>query len=121
MADEKEGQEKSIEMRVAELEDKLAQVHITEEELKAYHKVSALIAGQGAGTAAASCGGCISECGVMQPIRQPIVYQCIQCIIRQCIRPIIRQPIIQQCYECFDCAPGPVGGQLGGQFGGFGG
>jgi hypothetical protein len=36
-------QPKTLEMRVAELEDKLAKVYITEEELKAYYKVSALL------------------------------------------------------------------------------
>jgi hypothetical protein len=122
MADESKGQEKSIEMRVAELEDKLAQVHITEDELKAFHKVSALMAGPAnQGAAAAACGGCVSECGV---IRQPIaILQCIQCVIRQPIirQPIIRQPIIQQCVECFECQPGAPGGQFGGQFGAFGG
>jgi len=49
MAEEKSPEKKStdqpktLEMRVAELEDKLAKMHITEEELKAYHKVSALL------------------------------------------------------------------------------
>jgi hypothetical protein len=38
--------EKSLEMRVAELEDKLKKLQISEEEIKAYQKVSALIGGQ---------------------------------------------------------------------------
>ena len=49
MAEEKSPEKKSpdqpktLEMRVAELEDKLAKIYITEEELKAYYKVSALL------------------------------------------------------------------------------
>lgn len=126
--EEAKPQEKSLEMRVAELEDKLSRVHITEEELQAYHKVSALLAGGGGispGAApketaiAAGCvmdcsGGCINECGISRP--------CIirQCIIRQCV---IRQPIIRACtWECWaECAPGlPGGGAIPGQFGGLG-
>lgn len=49
MAEEKKQNEKTLEMRVAELEDKLAQIHITEEEMRAYHKVSNLLRGQPAG------------------------------------------------------------------------
>jgi hypothetical protein len=49
MAEEKSPEKKSpdqpktLEMRVAELENKLAKIYITEEELKAYYKVSALL------------------------------------------------------------------------------
>jgi hypothetical protein len=44
MAEEKSpDQAKSLEMRVAELEDQLKKIYITEEELKAYRKVSALL------------------------------------------------------------------------------
>jgi hypothetical protein len=38
--------EKSLEMRVAELEDRLAKLQISEEEIKAYQKVSALVGSQ---------------------------------------------------------------------------
>jgi hypothetical protein len=37
--------EKSLEMRVAELEDRLSKLQISEEEIKAYQKVSALVGG----------------------------------------------------------------------------
>jgi hypothetical protein len=116
MADEKQPRdEKSLEARVSELEDKLAQVHITEAEIKAYQKVSALLGGQ-----ATAAAGAIEECGVNEcrlPIRQPVIRQPI--VISQ---PIIRQPIIRQCYECFECS-GPLGGGTlgGGGFGGLGG
>jgi hypothetical protein len=48
MADEKEV--KSLEMRIAAIEDKLSKLNVTEEEMKAYEKVSSLM---GAGTPAA--------------------------------------------------------------------
>ena len=107
MADEKRkaDTQKTLEMRVAELEDKLSQVHITEEEMKAYQKVSALM---GSGAAMGSQGaqaaptpiqaGCIVNC---------IIYRCIiRCIITDCIN------------ECGGGLPG--GGGVGGGFGGFG-
>jgi hypothetical protein len=110
MADEK----KTLEMRVAELENKLAQVHITEEEMATYNKVAAKL-GAAAPTAATSAAiQCYQQC-----IPQPISH--IQCIIRDCIRPIIRNPIywadcIQQCFS-----GGGTGGVGGGGFGGLGG
>ncbi len=122
MPDEKDAkkstQPKTIEMRLAELEDKMAKVHITEDELKAYQKVAALTGGGAAPTAACVVQQCVQPCVVQQcVIHQCIVSQCIirQCIIKQCI---IQQCIIQQCAECGGgCAPG--GGIAGG--GGFGG
>ena len=117
-------EEKSLEMRVAELEDKLSKIHITEDELKAYHKVNALLGGGGiaaspketaiAAPGVSSCTGCINECGVVR--NWPIVRQCT----------IIRPIVIRACtYECFECGPGlPGGGGIGGigsQFGGLGG
>ena len=111
--------EKPLEMRVTELEDKLAQVHITEDEMKAYRKVAGLLAGgehsrrrRVPARAAAGCvvdcaGGCVNECGV---IRICIIRQCI---IRNCIisNPIISNPIIRQCVECInECGPGLPGG-----------
>lgn len=49
MFEDEKQHEKTLEMRVAELEDKLAQIHITEEEMRAYHKVNNLLRGQPAG------------------------------------------------------------------------
>jgi hypothetical protein len=130
MADE-EGtpEQKTLEARVAELEDKLSQVHITEDEMKAFRKVSRLLGQTGAasGAATAAGAGAIDECGVNEcgVIRQPIINQCV---IRQPIfNCIIRQPIIRACtFECFECGPcgapgGGVGGVGGGGFGGLGG
>src|SRR6185295_11801418 len=104
--------EKTLEMRVAELEDKLSKMHITEEEIKAYQKVSALIGGGGmapspnAGCILDCVGGCINECA----IRACTIVR--NCTIRACT-------IIRACtFECGGgCAPGG-GGLLGG--GGFG-
>jgi hypothetical protein len=103
--------EKSLEMRVAELEDKLSKVHITEDEMKAYQKVSSLLGGGGTASPNAGCildcvGGCINECA----IRACTIIR--SCTIRACT-------IIRACtFECGgNCAPG--GGLPGG--GGFGG
>jgi len=100
MADEKK---KSLEMRVAELEDKLAQMSLTEEEMRGVQKVM----GQAPAQAQAwPCSGpCISTCVIRQ------------CIIRDCI---IRHCIIQQCWEC-SCGPCLAGGGGGMGTGGFGG
>jgi hypothetical protein len=106
MAEEKP---KSLEMRVAELEDKLSKIHITEEEMKTYQKVASLV-GQGAG------GG-----SALSP-QFCIIYRCIInpiCIIRpNCIiRPVC------ECFECGGCGPcAPSGGSGlgGGGFGSFG-
>lgn len=109
--------EKNLEMRVAELEDKLSKLHITEDEMKAYQKVSSLIGGAGAAgggggvSPQAGCvldclGGCVNECAIRACtiVRSCTIRAC--CIIRACT------------YECGGgCAPGG-GGLLGG--GGFG-
>jgi len=117
MADESKSKEKTLEMRVAELEDKLSKMHITEDEMKAYHKVSALVGGgAGAGAAASpaagcvvDCSGCINECMIRA---STIIRNCT--IIRYCT-------IIRSCtFECGGrCAPGGLGG--GGGFGSLGG
>ena len=52
MADESK---KTLEMRVAELEDKLSKIHITEDEMKAFQKVSGLL-----GTSASATAPCIA-------------------------------------------------------------
>lgn len=112
MADEK----RTLEMRIAELEDKLAKVHISEEEMATYNKVAAKLAG-GAGGGATTGPSAAVQC--LQCIPQPIISQCIHCIIRDCIRPIIRNPIYWA--DCIpQCAPGG-GGFGGGGFGGLGG
>jgi hypothetical protein len=108
-------EEKSLEMRVSELEDKLERVTVSEEDLEAAQRVL------GAAPGAAPAGPCI--------IHQCIIHQCIisQCIIHQCIisQCIIRNCIIQQCFEC-SCGPcnlpGGGGGisRAGGGFGSLG-
>lgn len=117
MADESKSQ-KSLEMRVAELEDKLSKIHITEDEMKAYHKVSSLVGGAATSSniganPAAGCildcvGGCINECTIRA------------CVIRQCT--IARFcTIIRSCtFECGGGGPGG-GGFSGGGFGSLGG
>ncbi|WP_170162060.1 hypothetical protein [Paracoccus siganidrum] len=142
MADkESKGSEKTLEMRVAELEDKLQGMQVTEEEMRAYNKVSAMMAGaQPAASPAAindpamipapdACiiSQCVRPCTVVQQcvIHPCVVSQCIRpcTVVQQCIRPCT---VIQQCIsacinECGGgCAPGG-GGFGGGGFGNLGG
>src|SRR6185369_3225366 len=108
-----ESKEKSLEMRVAELEDKLSKLHITEDEMKAYQKVSSLL-GQGGGGGISPRAGCVLDCN--------IVGNCInECSIRACT--IIRSCTIRACTsECLAECSGGGGGMIGGGgFGGFGG
>jgi hypothetical protein len=97
---------KTLEMRIAAIEDKLAQLHISEDEMAAYHKVSAAMGRSGGGAAAQQ-----------QQALSPQICSIAPCTIHP-IRPIgpIR-PIF--CYECF-CGPCNQGG-TGGGGGGFGG
>src|SRR5215471_1122902 len=97
--------EKTLEMRVAELEDKLSKLHVTEDEMKAYQKVAGLLGAQGAAASTTSPAS-------------PIV----ACIIRTCI---IRTCIINTCICINECTCGPClqggGGGIGGSgFGGLG-
>jgi hypothetical protein len=108
MAEEK----RTLEMRVAELEDKLAQLHISEEEMATYQKVASKL---GAGSAptvphvtaciAAQCTQC------MNPI---IFQQCISPIRYPIIRPIYWADCIQQCFQGGGGAGGGGFGSLGG-------
>lgn len=98
---------KSLEMRIAAIEDKLSKMHVTEEEMKAYEKVSAMMGGVPAASAAAP---------------QQVLPQV--CVARSRVVfcwPGIRRPIITVCEcQCGPCAEGGGGG-FGGGFGGFGG
>lgn len=102
---------KSLEMRIAAIEDKLSKMHVTEDEMKAYEKVSSLMGGGGAAAAvpAASQGLSPQICTIA---RNRVVY-CWLCI---------RRPIITVCEcQCGPCAESGGGGGFGGGFGGFGG
>ena len=92
-ADKSSGQEKTLEMRVAELEDKLSKVHITEEEIKAYHKVAAALSMQSPGAASASPA----------PITGINCIACINCIT-------CRVNCIIACRIIADCIQSPAGG-----------
>jgi len=102
MADEK-GSSKSLEMRIAAIEDKLAKMNVTEEEMKAYEKVSALMGG---GVPAASSQASAAICTIARQVA-------VSCW--RCIRPIIT---VCEC-QCGPCIQGGGGG-FGGGFGGFG-
>jgi hypothetical protein len=95
---------KTLEMRVAELEDKLAKINITEDDLKAYHKVSALMGGGSAAAPAATAHGCIlpSACRI-----SGCWSECRGCIISSCITAA--------------CQPCAIFNQPFGSFGGGGG
>ena len=118
--------EKTIEMRLAEIEDKLSQLHITEEDMKTYQKVAnALGMGSGAGASAGVQAGATPSPVMPNPAIPiargigPISRVCIIRWVCQCICPC--GPGF--CNEC-TCGPcncsGGVGG-FGGGFGGFGG
>ena len=107
MADQpKGGSEKSLEMRIAELEDKLSKMHITEEEMKAYQKVASLLgAGQGTSPLAIT-----SACQIARFCT--VVRYCT--IARYCT-------IIRDCWECINDCGGGLPGSGGGGFGVLGG
>jgi hypothetical protein len=112
MADQKgSDQAKTLEMRVAELEDKLSKVHITDEEMKAYHKVNSLIGGQTATetSPAATAGLSPQVCVISRGVSRSISPRSIS-------------PISRGIGECYECSCGPCGQAGGGGFtGGFGG
>ena len=104
MADEKD-HAKSLEMRIAAIEDKLSKMNVTEEEMKAYEKVSGMM-GTG-GVPAASPQSAAAVCVITRQVA-------VQCW--RCIRPIIT---VCEC-QCGPCIQGGGGGGFGGGFGGFG-
>jgi len=125
MSDEggRQSEVRTLEMRVAELEDRLAGLQITEEEMRAYQKVSGLIAGAAPGLA--PVGGGMMAAGAQPavapvPITQCIINRCIinqcvinNCIISHCINNCINRCIINQCIvdcTCGPCANMGVGG-----------
>jgi hypothetical protein len=132
--DQKRDVEKTLEMRVAELEDRLSKVHITEEEMKTYQKVAGLVGAvsptpnvgcgispmPNAGCVQDCIGGCINECAIRACT---IARYCT--IARNCT--IARYcTIIRNCTnECFECGGGggfgSGGGFGGGGFGSLGG
>ena len=131
MAEKTSEQERTLEMRVAELEDKLQQMHITEEEMKAYNKVSAALGGgvQEQAALTPQPDSCVTQCVractvVSQCVRACTIRACTirQCTIRQCT---IRQcTIISQCIrDCVNECGGGWGGGFsgGGDFGDLGG
>lgn len=105
---------KTLEMRVAELEDKLSKLHISEEEMKTYQKVAAALGG-----GAMAGGGAVAA----QPSPQ---VQALPTYYNYCMyyRPCYHYPCYYRvCYYQADCIPvqqGPVT-PMGGGFGSFGG
>jgi hypothetical protein len=112
MSDTSNPSGKTLEMRVAELEDKLAQTQITEADIKAFQKVAAAMAARGAAAPAGGAAGqpCVAnqtptpalspQFCVISPIFHCIISQCVisHCVISHCII----SPIILN-----DCTCGP--------------
>jgi hypothetical protein len=69
--------EKTLEMRVAAIEDKLAQSSVTPEEMRAFQKVSSL-AGSSAATALSPilCTSCVGTCVHVITISVPVGTTC---------------------------------------------
>ena len=87
MADTKDtGPSKTLEMRVAELEDKLAHLHISEEEMKTYHKVASKL-----GTA--PCQQCTASPCIAAGQQSP-------CIAAQ-QQPMVASQIYPCYYRCY--------------------
>ena len=113
---------KTLEMRVAELEDKLAQTQITEADIKAYHKVASALAAKagsppaGGGTAAAPCIANQAATPALSPqvciinhcvISHCVISHCVHCIITPCIiHPIIVNDCT--CGPCLQAATTPA-------------
>ena len=120
MADKETGQ-KTLEMRVAELEDKLAQLHVSEEEMKTYQKVASKL-----GAAPCTSSPCVAAqqqqpcVAAQQATQQPCVASSISPIYYRCY---YYRCYYYNCYYYNDCilASGPSGGPVGGGGGGFGG
>jgi hypothetical protein len=118
--------EPSLEMRLAAIEDKLSQLNITEDEMRAYTKVSSVLAGRGAHgtTAPASLNPSItSPISVFHCFPPPIVNHCYPPItIFHCYPPIspIFPPIIVT--DCIQFRPTGLSGAggAGSQFGSLG-
>ena len=124
---------KTLEMRVAELEDKLSQMHVSEEEMETYQKVAQKLG-------AAPCQQCAtSPCLAAQQSAPPCVaaQQAAQqpCVAAQQQQPCIasqQASIYPYYYRCYyypiyrpiyynDCILGPMsGGGPAGGGGGFG-
>jgi hypothetical protein len=125
MADSKDpGHQKTLEMRVAELEDRLSQMHISEEEMQVYQKVASKLG-------AAPCQQCSQPCVAAQQQQQPCV--AAQAAQQPCIASQQQAAIYPYYYRCYyfncyyrpiyyqDCILGPMSGGGGGGAGGGGG
>lgn len=108
---------RTLEMRIAELEDKLAKLHVTDEEMRAYQKVAALMGGGAGGV------GAMGGMGGAEAAAAPQPSAAVCTISRSRLACIVPRQIVRFCNEC-TCGPciqgGGFGGEGGGGFGGFG-
>ena len=117
----------SLEMRIAAIEDKLAKMHITEEEMQAFNKVSSLMGGAGPQTISPGDVSLTPNPDAVCSVCQPTI---CQPIARFRGWPITRIPRFNCWAECQPIGRGglcdPFGGAggggdiSGGGFGGFG-
>lgn len=130
---------RTLEMRVAELEDKISQMHISEEEMETYQRVAQKLG------AVPPCQQCASSpCVAAQQAAAPPCVAAQQAASQPCVAAQAQQPCIAQqqaiypyYYRCYyynpifrnpiyyaDCILGPLSGGGpaggGGGFGGFG-
>ena len=92
-------QRPTLEMRVAAIEDKLASLQITEQEMAAYQKVAALLT-----------GGQVAAPAAAAPAAAAPALSQIVCILPTCIRSqtCIRYPTcIRYTCICYECTCGP--------------
>src|SRR5215203_506372 len=104
MAEEKKP-DRSIEMRLAEIEDKLSQMHVTEEEMRAYQKVANMMGMQGM---QASAPGTTSPTAINRGIAGPIIRYPIMRYVCTCLCPC-GPGFCNEC-TCGPCAAGGGGG-----------
>jgi hypothetical protein len=96
MADQHDPEKaKSLEMRIASIEDKLSKMSVSEEDMRGYRKVASLMAGAAGATALSP-----SVCSIVRP-------NCILCIITIPQPVHIPTPIIADCIQ-FSAAGGPT-------------
>lgn len=116
---------RTMEMRVAELEDKMSQMHITEEEMQTYQRVAQKLG-------AAPCQQCAtSPCVAAQQQAAPPCVAAQQAAQQPCIAGQQQASVYPYYYRCYyypiyrpifyaECIQGPMSGGGGGGFGNFG-
>jgi len=106
-------QGETLEMRLAAIEDKLAQVSVSEDEMKTYQKVSGVLASRGATMAPAAGASVTALTPTFCVISNCIIHACIihNCIIWHCTCICPCQCVCQcQCLPAVSTATSPMVG-----------